>query len=68
MKEETSKYITQKEASEMLGKSLKAVHELTNKGRWRIKIEYGKRVVNLQDVLNYKPRKAGRPRKETIEQ
>ncbi|MET0753945.1 MAG: hypothetical protein ABWZ66_11250 [Pyrinomonadaceae bacterium] len=64
MFEGDSKYITQKEAAELTGKSLKAIHELTNKGRWRTKTEYGKRVVNYDDVLNYKPRKSGRPRRE----
>lgn len=64
MKNETSTYITQKEASALLRKSLSAVNKLTNKNRWRIKLEHDKRLVNLQDVLNYKPRKAGRPRKE----
>lgn len=57
-------FITQKEASIILGKTLNAVHKLTSKNCWRTKIEYEKRVINLEDVLNYKPRKVGRPRKE----
>lgn len=56
-------WITQKEAAELSGKSLNAIHQLTTKGRLRIKEIYGKRLVNRQDVLNFKPMKAGRPRK-----
>lgn len=59
-----SQWITQKEAAELSGKSLKAVHQLTTKGRLRIKEIYGKRLVNRQDVLDFKPMKAGRPRKD----
>ena len=62
--EKNSQWITQKEASEISGKTLKAVHELTKKGRLRIKEMYGKRLVHRQDVLSYEPKKAGRPRKE----
>ncbi len=62
--ERSSQWITQKEASELSGKTLKAIHQLATKGRLKIKEMYGKRLVYREDVLNYKPKKAGRPRKE----
>lgn len=65
--ENSSHWITQKEASELSGRTLKAVHELTKKGRLRTKEMYGRRLVRREDVLNYEPKKAGRPKKEITE-
>lgn len=59
-------WITQKEASEISGKNIQAIHKLTKKGLLRIKEVYGKRLVNRDDILNYKPKKVGRPRKENL--
>lgn len=61
--ERSSNWITQKEASELSGRTIKAVHELTRKGRLRTREMYGKRLVRREDVLNYEPKKAGRPKK-----
>lgn len=63
MQKQTFQWITQKEASEIAGKTLKAIHQLAKKGRLRTKAIYGKTLVLRDDVLNYKPQKAGRPRK-----
>jgi hypothetical protein len=60
--EKLSRWITQKQASEILGKTLKAVYKLTRKGRFRSKIAYDKRVVSYSDVINYTPGKPGRPK------
>lgn len=61
--ERNMEWITQKEAAELSGKTLKAIHQLATKGRLRIKEMFGKRLVNREDVLNFEPKKAGRPRK-----
>ena len=64
MKTETTlEWITQKEAAEIAGKSLNAVHQLTRAGRLRTKELYGKKLVCREDVLNFEPKKAGRPGK-----
>ena len=57
------KWITQKEASELSGKTISAIHQLTRLGRLRTKKMYGKSLVSRNDILNYQPKKAGRPRK-----
>ena len=63
MSEKLSKWITQKEASEIMNKSLQSVYQFVKYKRLRSKKLFGKRLVSQQDVLNYKPKKIGRPRK-----
>lgn len=58
-----NEWITQKEAARLSGKTLKAIHQLTRLGRLKTKEMFGKRLVNCEDVLNFKPKKAGRPAK-----
>lgn len=58
-----SDWITQKEASELMGKSLASVCQLVRNKRVRSMEVYGKRLVYQQDVLNFKSIKSGRPRK-----
>ena len=66
MLENLSEWITQKEASRLMGKSLQSVSQLIRLNRVRSKKIYGKRVVNYEDALNYKPIKSGRPKKNEI--
>ncbi len=56
-------WITQKEAAELTGKTIKAIHQLTRIGRLKTKEMYGRTLVFRNEVLNFKPKKAGRPRK-----
>ena len=63
MSQTKSKWITQKEASEIAGKSLSAIHQLVKNERLASKEIFGKRLVSRSDVLNFKPKKTGRPPK-----
>ena len=61
--EQNPEWITQTEAAKLSGRSLNAIHQLTTKGRLRIKEIYGKRLVKRQDVLDFKPKQVGRPKR-----
>jgi hypothetical protein len=63
MLENLSQWITQKEASELTGKSLQSICQLVRLKRVRSEKIYGKRLVHCRDILNYKPIKSGRPKK-----
>lgn len=65
MNGENEKWITQKEASEISGKTLNAIHQLTRNNRFRIKEVFGKKLVHFDDVKNFEPIKCGRPPKES---
>ena len=56
-----TEWITQKEAARLSGKTLKAIHQLTRLGRLKTKEMFGKRLVKREEVLTFKPKKAGRP-------
>lgn len=57
-------WITQKEASEISGKTLKSINELVRNKRLKVNQIYGKRLVSKDEILNFKPKKAGRRRKD----
>lgn len=63
MNGKNAKWITQKQASEISGKTLNAIHQLTRNGRFRVKELFGKKLVHSEDVKNFKPIKIGRPTK-----
>ena len=63
MNDGNSKWITQKEASELSGKTLGAIHQLTRTGRLKIKERYGRKLVSYDEVVNFKPIRSGRPPK-----
>ncbi len=66
MIENLSEWITQKDASNFTGRSLKSVCQLVRRNRVRSKEIFGKRLVHCQDILTYKPIKSGRPKKEKV--
>ena len=63
MSEPLHQWITQKEASELMGKSLNSIHQLVRNNRLRTKKIFGKRLVHLNDVMNFTAIKSGRPKK-----
>ena len=52
---EREQWITQTQAAELRGLSLKAVNALVLRGRVRSKEVYGKRLVHRNDIMNYEP-------------
>jgi hypothetical protein len=55
-------WVTQKEAAEARGVGLNVVGNWLVRGRLKhSKVEYGKTLVSLSEVLNYEPQKGGRP-------
>lgn len=59
-----SDWITQAEAARLRGVSRQAIAKLVKKGRLRTFRIGGYTLVNRSDVEEYRPREAGRPRKE----
>lgn len=55
-------WVTQKEAAEQRGVEVGVIGNWIRRRRLRhVKMEYGKRLVSLSEVLNHEPLKAGRP-------
>jgi fatty acid-binding protein DegV len=55
------KLITQSEAAKLRGVTVAAINYLVKKGRIRGVEKYGRTLVYDNEVINYKPRQAGRP-------
>ena len=53
--------ITQAEAADIRGVSLRAINNLVRRGRLRSTERFGKTLVYRSDVLAYKPSPGGRP-------
>lgn len=60
--EEVNDWVTQAAAAEARGVGLNVVGNWLVRGRLKhSKVEHGKRLVSLSEVLNYVPSKGGRP-------
>ena len=58
-----SRWISQSEAARIRGVSPQAIYDLVKKGRFRILRIGGKTFLDRRQVLNYKIKRTGRPRK-----
>jgi hypothetical protein len=57
---EREQWVTQTQAAELRGLSLKAVNALVLRGRVRSKEVYGKKLVHRDDIMSYEPKTRNR--------
>jgi excisionase family DNA binding protein len=61
---ESSEWISQAEAARLRGVSRQAIAKLVRKGRLKTFVVGGYVLVNRNEVLNFEPQQAGRPKSE----
>lgn len=65
MKIDLSELVSQREAAEMRGVTVQAIHFLVKRGRFTIIEVSGKTFMLRKEVEDYKPDAGGRPRKDS---
>jgi hypothetical protein len=65
MKTDASELVSQREAAEMRGVSIQAIHELIKRGRFNTVEISGRQYLLRKEVEAFVPRRTGRPRKDS---
>ena len=65
MKTDASELVSQREAAQMRGVSIQAIHELIKRGRFNTVEISGRQYLLRKEVEAFVPRRTGRPRKNS---
>jgi predicted site-specific integrase-resolvase len=65
MKTDASELISQREAAQIRGVSIQAIHELIKRGRFNTVEISGRQYLLRKEVEAFVPRRTGRPRKDS---